>query len=121
MEFKKSSWLFLFLVIAFASCKKTEDTTNPTPQPTEQGLGLVAASSAELAGSELVPELLMGTLPSSFFLNMPTPGNQGGQGSCVSWAAGFAAQSYFMNKANGTNYGSSDNLCSPKYLYNQSK
>ncbi len=121
MKFKKSNWLGLFFAITFASCEKTEDTTNPTPQPTEPSLGFVAASSAELAGSESVPELLMGTLPSSFFLNMPTPGNQGGQGSCVSWATGYAAQSYFMNKANGTNYGSSNNLCSPKYLYNQSK
>ncbi len=54
----------------FFSCQ--EDDIQPQPEnPTE--FGFVQASSAELQGVENVPQLLMGTLPNSHFLNTPTP------------------------------------------------
>jgi Concanavalin A-like lectin/glucanases superfamily/Papain family cysteine protease len=118
----KFAILALSLVIFFIGCDKDDNPKPPdNPNPTAEGLGFIEASSAELQGSEIVPELMMGTLPTSYFLNMPAPANQGAQGSCVSWAVAYATQSYNMNKANGTNYGTPQNLCSPKYVYNQSK
>lgn len=113
--------LILLILVYAISCRKDEENGGDTNLPTSQSLGFVEATSTELAGSEVVPELLMGTLPTSYFLNMPTPGNQGAQGSCVSWAVAYATQSYYMNKLNGTNYSGLENLCSPKYVYNQSK
>jgi hypothetical protein len=51
---------------------------------------------------------------------MPSPGNQGGQGSCVSWAVGYGVGSLYMNGSNTTNpYANNSALASPKYIYNQ--
>lgn len=122
---KKSILIFLFLSSVFLyGCKDTIETPKPDDNNQitgEFGVGFKTASASELANANLVPQLLMGTLPNSFFLNMPISGNQGGQGSCVSWAAGYSMGSLFMNKANSTNYGTNSNLCSPKYIYNQIK
>jgi hypothetical protein len=98
------------------SCKENKNEVQPE-NPTE--FGFVQASSAELQGIENVPQLLMGTLPNSHFLNTPTPRNQGIQGSCTSWATGFAMGSFFMK--NGVSYSSNADVCSPAYLYNQVK
>lgn len=100
------------------SCKENKDNVQPQPEnPTE--FGFVQASTAELRGIENVPQSLMGTLPNSHFLNTPTSRNQGIQGSCTSWATGFAMGSFFMK--NGVNYSSNADICSPAYLYNQVK
>lgn len=94
------------------SCKE-EQNVNPTV------FGFVQASSSELKGVENVPQLLMGILPDSCFLVTPTPGNQGMQGSCTSWATGFAMGSFFMKKGGG--YTGEADHCSPAYLFNQVK
>jgi hypothetical protein len=107
--------LGLYTTILF-SCKENQDDVQPQ-NPTE--FGFVQASSAELQGVENVPQLLMGTLPDRYILNTPTPRNQGIQGSCTSWATGFAMGSFFMK--NGVSYSSDADVCSPAYLYNQVK
>ena len=108
---------FLFvLVITIQSCKKTDVNGDNS---TNGNLGFKAATSSETAGVPQTPNFNITSLYPSDFLNMPPVGNQGAQGSCVSWAVGYAGMSFFMNRLNGTNYSSNQQLCSPKYIYNQ--
>src|SRR4051794_13722716 len=57
-------------------------------------------------------------LPASVMLDMPTPGNQGSQGSCTAWATVYGVGSYYMHLATGKPYSDTGNL-SPKFTYNQ--
>lgn len=48
---------------------------------------------------------------------MPAVGNQGKQGSCVGWAVGYAARSYYSKASDGLTLTDPDNLVSPAFLY----
>lgn len=115
---KKYAWVIAFLLIFLASCKK-KDSNNINPVTDVNSLGLALASPSETVGVLLTPNYIPSSLPSSAVLSMPPIGNQGAQGSCVSWSTAYAGMSYFMNRSNGTNYSSNQQLCSPKYVYNQ--
>ncbi|MES1215195.1 MAG: Ig-like domain-containing protein [Bacteroidota bacterium] len=55
-------------------------------------------------------------------LIMPPVGNQGGEGSCVAFAAGYAARSAEQfYKTGAGSYSNSINVFSPEFLYNQVK
>ena len=55
-------------------------------------------------------------------LAMPAVGNQGGEGSCVAFAVGYAARSAEQYYAtNASSYSNSTNVFSPEFLYNQIK
>lgn len=111
--------IFLLCLLSFVliiSCKKSETTTD---QGGGNGLGLNPANQTETAGVPNTPEFLMSSLPASVILDMPPVGNQGSQGSCVAWSTAYAGMSYFMNRFNGTSYSSNQQLCSPKFVYNQ--
>ncbi len=59
---------------------------------------------------------------SGFSLVMPPVGNQGSEGSCVSFAVGYAARSReYYNKSGAGSYSYSSNIFSPEYLYNMTK
>jgi C1A family cysteine protease len=75
------------------------DTTTTTPPPTT-----------------VIPPT---TLPASYQLVCPTPGNQGGENSCVGWATAQARsiEQYYRTKATGYSYAT--NMFSPEYIYNQ--
>ncbi|MGE5520772.1 MAG: Ig-like domain-containing protein [Candidatus Dadabacteria bacterium] len=76
------------------------------------------ASSISVSKSTTV--LAPVTLPASYQLTMPTPRNQGLEGSCVSFAAVYAARSaeqYYKTNASG--YSDAVNLFSPEYVFNQ--
>lgn len=49
----------------------------------------------------------------------PAPGNQGGQGSCVAWAVGYAAHSYLQHQEEGWPVEATHYQFSPSYIYNQ--
>lgn len=51
--------------------------------------------------------------------NMPQPGDQGQQGSCVAWSTGYNYKSYQEKLEHGWNLGTTDHLFSPAYIYNQ--
>lgn len=57
-------------------------------------------------------------LPEEVILEMPTPGDQGSQGSCAAWATVYGAGNYYMHETTGRPYSDSGNL-SPKFIYNQ--
>lgn len=62
------------------------------------------------------------TLPASAQLIMPPVKNQGGEFSCVAFAAGYAARSaeqFYKTAATGYNF--STNIFSSEFLYNQTK
>lgn len=55
-------------------------------------------------------------------ITMPPVGNQGGEGACVAFAAGYAARSaeqYYRTGASSYSYAT--NIFSPEFLYNQIK
>lgn len=115
---KKISYFLLFFIFLL-SCEKKADEVEPEKELQGTEVGATLASSAEIANADRVPIMAMGTLPNAFALQMPTPRNQGQQGSCVSWATFFATGSYFMNRNNNPRYSSNSQLASPKYGYNQ--
>ena len=61
-------------------------------------------------------------LPSTYQLVMPPVADQGSEGSCVSFAVGYAARSaekYYRTGA--SSYSVATNIMSPEYLFNQTK
>lgn len=61
-------------------------------------------------------------LPSSYQLQMPPVQNQGSEGSCVAFAAGYAARSCEQFYRSGaSSYSYSSNIFSPEYLFDQIK
>ena len=54
-------------------------------------------------------------VPVSLLLDMPVPGNQGGQGSCTAWATVYGAGSYYQHQTTGKAYSDTADL-SPKLL-----
>jgi len=62
------------------------------------------------------------TLPASYELLTPTPGNQGGEGSCVAFAIAYGARSIEQfYKTNASSYSADVNVFSPEYVYDQTK
>ena len=58
-------------------------------------------------------------LPESVDLSarFPTPGDQGNQGSCVGWAVGYAARSYYAVAREGRPRNQIGEIPSPAYIY----
>jgi hypothetical protein len=51
----------------------------------------------------------------------PSPGSQGRQGSCVGWAVGYAARSYYAQSVERRPSGNAAHIPSPAYIYNAIK
>lgn len=89
--------------------------------------GLTFASQDELRGVPLAATPFSGaTLPKKVDLsaNMPPPGNQGNQNSCVGWSTAYALKSYQEKIEEKRNYlpnGKMDpkTVFSPAFIYNQ--
>jgi C1A family cysteine protease len=50
--------------------------------------------------------------------DLPAPGNQGKQGSCVAWATGYAARTYYLKHDYSADVTQASNILSPAYIYN---
>ena len=92
------------------------------------GLGLRLASPDRLRGVPLAFTPYAGdALPARVDLsaNMPPPGHQGGQNSCVGWAIAYALKSYQEKVDEGWNFYLSNGrvsaarVFSPSFIYNQ--
>jgi hypothetical protein len=84
--------------------------------------GNTNTSTITVAKNTTITTLPSTTLPASYSLVMPPVANQGSEGSCVSFAIGYAtrsAEQYYQSKA--TSYSYSTNIFSPEFLYNQTK
>src|SRR5688572_21186046 len=80
--------------------KPPTDTTTTTPPPP----------------TTVIPPT---TLPASYILTAPTPGNQGSEGSCVAWAAASARTIEQYYRTNATSYSYATNIFSPEFIFNQ--
>jgi C1A family cysteine protease len=59
------------------------------------------------------------TLPASYILTAPTPGNQGSEGSCCAWAAASVRTIEQYYRTNATSYSYATNIFSPEFIFNQ--
>jgi len=50
--------------------------------------------------------------------DLPPPGNQGTQGSCVAWAVGYAARTYYLKHNYSADVTDATNILSPAYIFN---
>ncbi|MEQ1531509.1 MAG: C1 family peptidase, partial [Methylococcales bacterium] len=99
------------------------------PQDGNKGLGALDTDAKQYAGFDRsrLSSTLLGTPgaapkePAAVDLsaNFPTPGNQGSQGSCVAWAAGYALKSYQEGIEESWSLNTTSHLFSPAYIYNQ--
>jgi C1A family cysteine protease len=112
----------LIVSIFFVTCKKTtiinNYITNP-PQPMGAGLVQTPASTYSNIPTATVPPTGGASLPSSYFIEIPTtPFNQGNQGSCASVATAMA-KSIVDHVKNSTPYSNNGIIYSPSYIHNQ--
>jgi C1A family cysteine protease len=126
---------FLFALVSSifiltTSCRKefsTEGKIIPVPIIQDSlpvnypfATGFCAAASLGISIGE-IPDYQPDTsssLADSLFLDMPTSGNQGSQGSCAAWAVVYGLGTYYVHTISGKAYSDTGNL-SPKFTYNQ--
>ncbi|MET2830920.1 C1 family peptidase [Mesorhizobium shangrilense] len=98
-----------------------EPPETPDPLGTHYATGLKLMSTAETRG---LPELptFRAFLPETADLSsrFPLPGDQGGLGSCASWAVGYAARSYYTSTIEGKKLIPAT-IVSPSYLFNRAR
>lgn len=96
-------------------------------QVNEFGLGLKLAPASVYDTIPKAEVSSRGLLPDAVDLsaNMPVPGNQGKQGSCVGWASAYCVRSYYENIKNNRSFSlpadtsSWSDVFSPSFIYNQ--
>lgn len=93
------------------------------PEISNFALGLELLAPADYNSIPLAPVPLTGSLPRAVDLSadFPEPGNQGSQGSCVGWAAGYALKTFQERVERGWSLSTDTHLFSPSYIYNQIK
>ena len=89
------------------------------PEGTVYATGLIPATEEELADVPRTP-LYRNYLPPSVDLSdrFPPAGQQGDQGSCVAWAVGYAARSYYNSGPDGGSRLTVHDVPSPAYIFN---
>ncbi len=110
------------------------NNTTTRPPITGVGFGALATPAADMALVRKLTQVTApagigsstGATPAIFNLDMPPIGNQGGEGSCVAWACGYAVKSFEMKKVTGVPFtfpGTSamniTAVASPEYLFNR--
>ncbi|WP_227287849.1 C1 family peptidase [Boseongicola sp. H5] len=83
-----------------------------------RGTGAVLLEDDELAELPTTPTF-RNYLPEAVSLRgrMPPVGDQGRQGSCVGWAVGYAARSYYQFASLGQSLEFDTNIASPAFIY----
>ena len=110
----------LFLAVAvwlLAPAPVAQAEDGPDPDDKVYATGAVFESEEELADKPRTP-LFRAFLPPEIDLRdrLPRPGDQGEQSSCVGWAVGYAARSYYVNLLEGRRL-DADAIPSPAYIY----
>lgn len=109
--------------LIITGCKKTIVNNYITNPAGNYGTGLVTLPAATYAAIPVAsaPPTGGGSVPSSYFLDIPTvPFNQGNQGSCASCAAAMG-KSILDHVKNNAAYPSGGIIYSPSYLYHQTR
>lgn len=130
----KVTWRVIVTLLIFLSiiqaCKKDGSQTNNNLTD-ERTFGFLPESDSALQMIPVVDTTFLfsrrlASLPTDFSLDMPPILSQGGEGSCVAFATGYAARSYLLHRDDSTSYlssGTLDNnvILSPEYIYNSAK
>ena len=105
------------LLLATASLKAPGQVTHD-PEDAVYATGVIFETAEELADKLRTP-LYRNYLPPSVDLSdrFPRAGDQGDQGSCVGWAVGYAARSYYNSAPGGGRWLREDQIPSPAYIY----
>lgn len=100
------------------SFKKQNNVTRKVTNLNKLGLKSLHEKVNELPLSKMPS---MGVIPAKvdYSSKMPPVGDQGNQGSCVAWAAGYYYKGYQEAKDWGWSVTYSGNLFSPAFIYNQ--
>lgn len=128
--------VFFSVVLLLASCKKQIESNEQKAEPKDQpfikpniptySLGLIPVA-AEAYTQLIKPEVLKQKKSSrtasctsvDLTTLVPAPGDQGLQGSCVSWAVGYSAKSYWEAQEIGWTLNTNAHFFSPQYIYSQ--
>ena len=110
------SWVVALVIATASQYALAEDT--PDPNDVVYATGAVFETEAALAGKPRT-SLFRNYLPPSVDLTerFPTPGRQGDQSSCVGWAVGYAARSYYNSPPRGGPRLKAEQIPSPAYIY----
>lgn len=113
--------LFTVTIVGFSNSYQVK-----AEEAEQYALGCIPDDESVLESLQIAknsPKAANDSLPRSVDLEskMPSPGNQGQQGSCTAWAVAYAAKSYQENQEHSwvTNGWSTKTEFSPAYLYNQ--
>ena len=111
-------FLFVWVVALSAPPGGAWAQQEQDPEDTVYATGAVFETEAELAGKPRTP-LFRAFLPEFVDLSgrFPRAGHQGKQGSCVGWAVGYAARSYYNSPPYGGSRLTADDIPSPAYIY----
>ena len=108
-----------------ASVDATLEPIEPLePEPPEEyALGLLPVDAQAYRNAPILRAEPVASLPASVDLSadIPRPGNQGQQGSCVGWAVAYALKTYHERIERGWPLNDDRHVMSPAYLYNQIK
>ncbi len=106
------------LVSGLSQVAQAEDAYDP--DDTVYATGAIFATEDQLADKPRTP-LFRAYLPPSADLRdrFPPAGDQGEQGSCVGWAVGYAARSYYNSQAGGGARLTTHDVPSPAYIYDR--
>lgn len=89
------------------------------PESAHRATGFVHADPAEYRATKEVQQFRAFYPPrSDLASDWPAPGNQGKQGSCVAWAVGYAARTYYLKHDEAADITQAENILSPAYIYN---
>lgn len=107
--------LLLFLASAAAAQIATDGSQE---EPARHSTGALRTPEDVLSALPAVPGR-RAFLPEQVDLSnrFPTPGNQGSYGSCVAWAVGYAARSYYSAQPGIGRSLSTNEIASPAYIY----
>lgn len=109
--------------LVFATCTKDETMVpndNQNQQYHELGALLLPAEEYARIPVAATPEIDF-RLKAAVNLNVPSVGNQGGEGSCVAWGTAYAGRSIDWQASHPAEWSQSVNIFSPEYVYNQIK
>ena len=111
-------FLFAWAMAVSAPPDSIEAQQAPDPENTVYATGAVFETEEDLAGKPRTP-LFRAFLPEFVDLSdrFPVAGHQGKQGSCVGWAVGYAARSYYNSAPEGGGRLTAEEIPSPAYIY----
>ena len=112
------AWAWAVALVVAAAAQNSPAQVIHDPEDSVYVTGAVFETEEELADKPRTP-LYRNHLPLSVDLShqFPKPGHQGKQSSCVGWAVGYAARSYYNSTPYGGRLLRADEIPSPAYIY----